>query len=173
MLTNLVFAFGLVGWFLAAFLANTVIPFPFETLLLAVKYFGGVVEVWLVVAALGAVLGESVMYAVGMGGHDFYGYLHKHANSIRTFFHLKKKKKRNIKSFARNKTFKRFGFWVKKHGMLTLFVAALTPLPMILFDLIAGYYEYDFKKFFTAVFLGKLIRYGLVVYLGIMISGLL
>lgn len=60
-------ALGLLGLFLAAFLAGSVLPFPSEVVLLALLAAGASPGLSVAVATLGNVLGAVTVYLLGLG----------------------------------------------------------------------------------------------------------
>jgi membrane protein YqaA with SNARE-associated domain len=60
-------ALGLVGLFVAAFLAGSVLPFPSEVVLVALLGAGASPSLAVVVATLGNVLGAASIYALAVG----------------------------------------------------------------------------------------------------------
>ena len=177
MLNWLVAHFGIIGFFIAAFVSNTLLPLPFEFFVLPLSRMNVNVPVWLVVAAIGATLGESTVYALGVGGHElaekYYDAVHRFSNWIRKMFEMKKKRKRSLRRLAKHKHARPYVRLLRKWGFAAIYLGAVTPLPMFLFDIVAGYYKYDYKLFALACFLGKLTRYGLVVYAGLSIISLM
>jgi len=126
--------YGYFGIFLISLVCslNPFIPIPYFVLLFT---FGPILNpVFLaLVAALGASIGKTLCYVIGLGGKEI---LEKKFDK-----HIKKLKK----SFEKYKP----GVWV--------FLIGLTPIiddPVII---LCGIIKYDFKKFFIALFLGKFI----------------
>ena len=166
----LVSEFGLLGFFIAAFFSNTIIPIPFEVLLLAVSTQTGSLPLWVIVGALGATLGESTMYLLGRGGHKFadryYDSLHRLMNKARCCLSIKRRRKRDLRHIAKHKSAKSTRDLLRKYGWFAIFVGAFTPLPMFLFDIVAGYYGYEYRMFASACFAGKACRYMVIIYTG-------
>jgi len=57
--------------------------------------------------------------------------------------------------------------WMDKYGLWTIFILAAVPNP--LFDLagiVAGAYKISVIKYLLVVFLGKIIKFGLIAFLG-------
>ncbi|RRR66416.1 MAG: DedA family protein [Candidatus Viridilinea halotolerans] len=141
-------AFGYVGAFLAAALANAtvVVPVPYYPL---VMRLGQVLHPWGVgmAAATGSVLGELVAYYVGRAGQQVL---------VETPFYL----------------------WVQRQlqhpwrAPLLIFFLAAPPNP--LFDvagLLAGMLGVPVWVFALSTFLGRVVRMGLVVGLGVWLGG--
>jgi len=95
----------------------------------------------IILSALGAAIGEFVSYVVGYGGRKI----------------LKKKYKKYL-AFGEK--------WFKKNGFLTVMIFAATPLPDDVVGLIAGFEEYDKKKYLLGCFIGKLIITAIIVFAG-------
>ncbi|MCD6522400.1 MAG: VTT domain-containing protein [Candidatus Diapherotrites archaeon] len=176
MLDWLVAQFGIIGFFIAAFVSNTLLPLPFELLVLALSGMNVNIPLWLVVAATGATLGESTVYALGLGGHElaerYYDAVHRFTNWIRKKLEMKRKRKKKLRNLAKHRHARPYVKLIRKWGFAAIYLGAVTPLPMFLFDIVAGYYKYDYKLFALACFLGKLTRYALVVSAGISIVSL-
>lgn len=140
---NFVSRYGYFGLFLVSFLGSASIFFPLPSLILTFT-FGIILNPFLVglVTALGSAIGESTGYLVGLGGKKI----------------LEKKYARGIKRVK--KTFEKYGsdFWI--------ILLAATPLPDDIVGIICGVIKYDFKRYFIALFIGKLILSLLVAYAG-------
>lgn len=55
--------------------------------------------------------------------------------------------------------YRRMQYWMENHGMLTIFVLALIPNPIIdLAGITAGALKYGFHKFFVALWAGKTVK---------------
>jgi membrane protein YqaA with SNARE-associated domain len=91
---------------------------------------------------LGSAIGESTGYLLGLGGKKI----------------LEKKYAKGIKRVK--KVFEKYGsdFWI--------ILLAVTPLPDDVVGIICGIIKYDFKRYFLAVFIGKLILSLIVAYAG-------
>lgn len=62
---------GLLGLFMAAFLAATPVPFQSEIVFLGLQAFGWPAVTLVIVASIGNILGSCVTYAVGRGAETF------------------------------------------------------------------------------------------------------
>lgn len=148
----LVYAFGYLGAFIAAFLGSATLFLPTPALL--VVFFAGAILNPLVVgivAGFGAAIGELIGYAIGYGGRKL----------------SKKDIAKKKKSSDWQKWGKKGEKWFKKYGGFVLtFVFALTPLPDDVIGIIAGYVKYDIKKYFIACLLGKIILCTFIAYAG-------
>jgi membrane protein YqaA with SNARE-associated domain len=95
-------------------------------------------------AALGTALGDIVSF--------FFGYSTRHLALV-------KLEKRLL--------FRVFEDFFKLHGNWILFLMALIPNPF--FDaagLVAGIFKFDIKRYFIIVFVGRLVRFLLLAYIG-------
>ncbi len=149
--------FGLLGLFLASFIANTILPIPFEPLLFLVHATKYNIWTWLLVASIGAWLGESTVYWFARGGR---GPITK---AINWFLRKLGKKEINVNEIVSKGSNHWLKDWMEDWGFGAIFVGAFTPLPMFLFDIFAGYLDYPYWKFSIACFLGKLARYSSVL----------
>jgi len=129
---------GVLGMFLFALGAGTLIPFPVEPVLGGVVVLGSQQVVFLILAAaLGHTLGTSISF-----------YL---ARYLREPFVYKRIDKHSIKAFHK--------FW-KKYGRWTLFVTVLIPIfPGDILAFVAGLSEMKYKRFVIIILTAKLITY--------------
>jgi membrane protein DedA with SNARE-associated domain len=131
-----VIAWGYLGLFIVEIIGSMSIIFPAPAF--AVNFFlGGVpgFNPWLVgiVAGLGSSIGEMTSYLVGRGGREV----------------IEEKYRKKLKR-ARE--------WVEKRGaFLVIIIFAATPLPFDIVGILAGMSRYDFKRFFIATLIGKII----------------
>ena len=139
----LVDAWGYFGVFLASLIASGTFFFPIPSHLF-VFIFSKTLNPFLIalVASLGASLGEFTGYALGVGSRLV----------------VEKKYGNKIKKWE--KKAEKYGtFWI-----LVLFAA--TPLPDDVPGVFAGMMHYNRKKFFLAVFIGKIMMYLAIAYSG-------
>ena len=126
--------YGYFGIFIISLVCslNPFIPIPYFVLLFT---FGPVLNPFFLalVAALGASIGKTLCYVIGLGGKEI----------------LEKKFSKQINKLK--KSFEKYkpGIWV--------FLIGLTPLPDDPVVILCGIIKYDFRKFFIALFLGKFI----------------
>lgn len=134
-------SYGYLGIFLISVLGNATIVLPVPVILTA--FLGGGIfnpAIVGVVAALGATIGELTGYLAGISGRGLIE---------------NKGKIERVKN------------WMGKYGLWTLFVLALIPNP--LFDLagiVAGATRIPVYKYLIVVFLGKLIKFLAISFLG-------
>jgi membrane protein YqaA with SNARE-associated domain len=136
------------GLVLLGLVDNSVIPTPggmdVFTILLAMSHR----EWWwyyALMATVGSVIGSYLTYRMGEKGGE-------------ETLDKKLSKKRAVKFRA---IFKKYGFWAIVVGCVTP-----PPMPIAPFFLLPGAMKYPLKKFFTAVALGRAVRYFLFAYLG-------
>lgn len=134
---------GLAGVFLLNFFSTATIFMP--NFSLATVVAGGSVYNPLlvaIVATLAGALGDSISYLLGHSGrHIFVKKEGKFFQAVARVFH--------------------------KHGLVVIFVFALVPNPI--FDalgILAGGVRYPFKRYYLAMFLGRIIRNLMLAYLG-------
>lgn len=134
-------SYGYLGIFLVNLVGSATILIP--TPALVATFVGGSIYNPLVVGILsgvGASIGETTGYLAGYG----------------TSVLIKE-----------NRNYRRVEKWMNINGFLTIFILACIPNPI--FDLtgvFAGATKYSFKKYFTAVVLGKVIRFVGLSFLG-------
>lgn len=140
--------YGYLGIFLISVLGNATVVLPVPVILTA--FIGGGIFNPLVVGivtAVGAAIGELTGYLAGYGG------------------------KVVIKD---NRKLEKIEGWMHKYGMVVLFILAAIPNP--LFDLagiVAGATKIPVWKFLIVVWLGKLVKFITISYLGAGSVGLL
>ncbi len=147
---GLIAAFGYAGVFLASLIGNASIILPLPSAII-IFFAGKILDPLLVgvVAAIGGAIGEMTAYALGAGGN----YL------------AEKKKMARKKGLAA--WFTRGNAWFRKHnGFLIVFAFSVVPLPHDVIGIICGAIKYDWKKFFAATLLGKIILYTAIAYAG-------
>lgn len=125
--------YGYPGVFLISLVGNASIALPIPSL--AVTFSMGAVLNWVLVglvAGIGEAMGETTGYLAGYTGSAI---------------------------IENNRLYKRMQYWMEHHGMLTIFVLAVIPNPIIdLAGISAGVLKYAFYKFFLALWIGKTIK---------------
>lgn len=140
----LVDKFSYVGLFLLSIISNVVfifIPFPMGPLIFT---FGSRFNPLLVaiIASIGSMIGSSIKYLIGLGSKEILG---------------KKYEKEILR--VRN-AFEKYNFfwWIVAIG--------LTPFPDDPVTIFCGMIKYDFKKYFIAMLMGRLILNFIIAYAG-------
>jgi membrane protein YqaA with SNARE-associated domain len=138
-------SFGLAGLFVAAIIANATIffPLPIEAIVIALSAAAPSLFSALllgIAAGAGAGIGETTAYFLGRLG----------VQAIENIGKISLKKIAEVEKRIRNS------------GALFILFAAIVPFPFDIVGLCAGLVKFDFKKFFLAVFFGKIIRYILI-----------
>lgn len=148
---NILQAYGLLGVFIAAIIANATLFFPVP--LDVAIFFLGQFDVGFGIASplvlgffagLGSAIGEMSGYIVGTLG-------------IRSLEKLKKSELRQIDRLERK---------INKYGFSVIALAALTPFPFDLVGIAAGLIKFNPKRFFFVCAVGKVVRYILIAYAG-------
>jgi len=142
-------SYGLLGLFLAALIGNATIflPMPVDLLIFAL---GAIVTdpyfllAAVIVASLGAAMGEMSAYILGLLG-------------IKT---LQKMRQKNVDQIFD------IGEKLANKGIPIVFLGALTPFPFDLIGIAAGLIRYDPKKFFCAALAGKTVRHLIIAFAG-------
>lgn len=140
--------YGIFGLFILSIVGNATIILPIPVILSA--FVGGAVFnpfIVAVVVSLGAAIGELTGYFAGYGAEEIL--------------------EKDLKIQRIKKWMDRFGLWV-------LFALAVVPNP--LFDLagiVAGATEVPVYKYLIVVWLGKLVKFATVAYLGASSVGLI
>lgn len=132
---------GLMGLFLLSIIGNATIVLPTPVVLTA--FIGGSIFnpfLVTVITSFGATIGELTGYIAGISGRGVVDT---------------------------DKKFEKVKYWMNKYGLWTLFILAAIPNP--LFDIagiIAGAYKIPVYKYFLVVLLGKIIKFGIIAFLG-------
>lgn len=147
-LQSLVNSYGLIGIFLASLLANATLflVVPIDAVIILVsstKIFNPFLIA--LFAAVGAAIGESVGYFIGRGGRSVVE--EKYHNQLDKIDNLAEK--------------------VSKWGFGFIVLMSFVPLLFDLISVIAGMIEYDLKKFYPAVFIGRFCRYSILAFFGV------
>ncbi len=147
LLHSLINSYGLIGVFLASLIANATLflVVPIDAVILLVSSTGIFNPFLLALfAAVGAAIGESTGYFIGKGGRSV----------VEKKFHNQLDKIEEITKKVSNSGF--------------FFIAFMSFLPFgfDLISIIAGMVEYDLKKFYPAVFIGRFIRYSILAFAG-------
>lgn len=133
--------YGYFGIFLINLLGSATIIIPAPSLV-ATFVGGSIFNPLLVglVSGLGASIGELTGYLAGYGGRV---------------------------AITDHKHFKRIERWMGKNGFVTILILALIPNPIFdLSGIFAGATGYPVKRFFTAVLIGKTVRFIGISFLG-------
>jgi membrane protein YqaA with SNARE-associated domain len=128
--------------FISAFISATLFPLGSEALLVYNLLQNHPWQALLLVATLGNTLGSGVNYYLGLKGEAFLekkGYL----------------KEQSIQKYK--KFFNQYGAWVLLLSWVPIIGDPIT--------FIAGVLKYDIKKFVLLVFVAKLGRYAVLVYI--------
>lgn len=131
---SLIRQYGYLGLFLVSFIGSSTIFFVIPTDI-AVFTAGAFLNPFVVgvVGGLGKTLGETIGYALGLGGRKI----------------IERRYKKEIKEWE--KSFRKHG------GFFIILFFAMTPLPDDIVGIIGGTLKYPFKKFFIASLIGKII----------------
>jgi membrane protein YqaA with SNARE-associated domain len=142
-LFTLLESYGYVGAFLISLISSLTIILPLPSAAF-VFGLGSVLNPMVlgIVARVGAAIGETLGYIIGLGSRKV----------------LKKNWKKQMVSVE--KLFAKYG------GFFVLFVFAATPLPDDIAGIVGGVLKYPFKKYFLAILLGKIVLNVVVAYAG-------
>ncbi len=134
-------SYGIFGIFLINLVGSATIIIPTPSLV--ATFVGGSIynPIWVgLFSGIGASIGELTGYMAGYGG------------SV---------------AIVENQKFKRIEKWMNKSGFVTILVLATIPNPIFdLSGIFAGATHYPLKKFFTAVLIGKTVRFIGIALLG-------
>ena len=140
---DLIDKWGYLSVFLVSLISSASILFPIPNFILIFS-LGSSLNPFLIaiIAALGSTIGETTGYLLGLGGKEI----------------LEDKYSRQLKRIK--KMFKKYG------SVIWIFILGATPLPDDIAGIFCGVIRYDFKKYFIATFLGKLVLYLFLAYSG-------
>jgi uncharacterized membrane protein YdjX (TVP38/TMEM64 family) len=132
--------YGYLGIFLISLVGNATIILPVPVFMLIIA-FGASFNPVLVglISALGGTIGEMTCYLLGFSGRGVVENRKLYDKAVK---------------------------WLKKWGVLTIFVFAATPSPFDVIGIVAGLLKYPFWKFFTASLAGKIVKYIVLAYGG-------
>ena len=141
--------FGIIGFFLAAIIANATLFLPLPIDALVLLYSGTVKNVYYVitiglVVGLGSAIGEMSGYILGYLGKKGVDKLNR----------------------SQRKIFYEAGTKLQKQGFIFIIIAAFTPIPFDAVGLAAGFLRYPAGLFFLGALIGKLARYLLIALAG-------
>ena len=133
--------FGYLGIFVVSFIGNATILLPAPVLFTVAVLGSALSPVFVgITASLGAALGESVGYFLGVGGSVLI--------EKSTRYH-------RVKSY------------IDKYGVWALFILAALPNPLFdLAGLMAGALGISYRQFFHAAWAGTFLKYTLVSFIG-------
>ena len=134
---------GYAGVFLVSLISSASILLPIPNFIL-IFTFGSTLNPFLLAlfASIGSTIGETTGYLIGLGGKEI----------------LEKKYNRQLKRI--NKMFKKYG------SVAWIVILGASPLPDDIAGIFCGVIRYDFKKYFIATFIGKMILYLVLAYSG-------
>ncbi|MEM3440276.1 MAG: VTT domain-containing protein [Candidatus Bathyarchaeia archaeon] len=136
----LFYNYGYLGVFLMELIASSSILFPVPSYL-ATAMAGALLNPYLVVlsASLGSTIGELSGYALGLGGRKVMG------------------KRLELRSLKR--AYAKYGIWA-------ILVFAAMPIPFDIIGILCGIIRIPVGAFMALTFIGKLVRYSLLVIAG-------
>jgi len=140
---NFVSKWGYLGIFIVSLISSASIILPIPNFIL-IFTFGSTLNPFLLAlfASIGSTIGETTGYLLGLGGKEI----------------LEKKYSRQLKRVK--KMFKKYG------SVAWIVILGASPLPDDIAGIFCGVIRYDFKKYFIATFIGKLILYLVLAYSG-------
>lgn len=142
---ELITSFSYLGIFLVSFIGTSTIfiPFPIYVIIFFAAGVGLNPLIVGVVAGFGSATGELTGYLIGAGG--------------RQVAEVKRKVPKFVKFFT--KLFEKFGF-------LVISITSFLPFPFDFIGILSGMSNYDIKKFFIAVLIGKALKCLIIAYSG-------
>ena len=132
--------YGYLGTFFLSMFTNATIILPMPSILMIIPLGATFNPLYIgLVAGFGGAIGEMTAYVAGYSG--------------RTIWHD-------------NQAYQKAVGWLKKWGMLIVFVFAVTPMPIDVMGLAAGNLRLPAWKYFVPCMFGKIIKYIFMAYLG-------
>jgi membrane protein DedA with SNARE-associated domain len=135
-------AYGYLGVFVVSVILNATIIIPVSNMTMIAAFGAALPLPWLVgiIGGLGGGIGEMAGYVAGRSGRAL---------------------------LAKNKFYRRVEGWVKKWGVIAVFIFSIVPFAFDVVGIIAGAMRMPMWKFFVATWLGRTIFYVVVAYLGV------
>jgi membrane protein YqaA with SNARE-associated domain len=141
-LSSFIINYGYLNLFILSFLASTVLPLGSEPLVVALIYKGFNPAIIILVATMGNYLGSCTTYYLGLKGRlVLEKYLSPSPDKLE----------------KSEKLFKKYGIYILLFTWLPWIGDAIT--------MVAGLMQFSFRSFSILVFLGKLGRYFVFVFL--------
>jgi uncharacterized membrane protein YdjX (TVP38/TMEM64 family) len=132
--------YGYLGTFILSVATNATILLPMPSILMILPLGATFNPLYIgLVAGLGGAIGEMTAYVVGYTGR---GIWNDNPNYIRAIG------------------------WLKRWGMLIVFLFSVTPMPLDIMGIAAGTLRLPAWKFFLPSWLGKTIKYIILAYVG-------
>jgi membrane protein YqaA with SNARE-associated domain len=132
--------YGYLGTFVLSVATNATILLPMPSILMILPLGATFNPLYIGLAAgIGGAIGEMTAYVVGYSGR---GIWHDNPNYIKAVG------------------------WLKKWGMLVIFVFSVTPMPLDIMGIAAGNLRLPAWKFFLPCWPGKTIKYIVLAYVG-------
>ena len=132
--------YGYLGTFLLSLGTNATIILPMPSILMILPLGATFNPLYIGLAAgLGGALGEMTAYVIGYTGR---GIWHDNPNYVKAVG------------------------WLKRWGMLIVFIFAVTPMPLDIMGIAAGNLRLPVWKFFLPAWPGKTIKYIVLAYAG-------
>ena len=132
--------YGYLGTFLLSLATNATIILPMPNILMILPLGATFNPLYIGLAAgIGGALGEMTAYVAGYSGS---GIWHDNPNYLKAMG------------------------WLRKWGMLIVFIFAVSPMPLDLIGLAAGNLRLPAWKFFLPCWIGKTIKYIVLAYAG-------
>lgn len=133
-------SYGYLGVFLVTLVSNATIILPVPGIIIVLALGTALSPVLLgLVAGIGAAIGEITAYMAGYSGRGLV---------------------------ENRKLYDRLAGWLRKWGVIVIFVFAVTPMPFDLMGIVAGVLRFPIWKFLIACWLGKTILYIITALLG-------
>lgn len=138
--TRIIQDYGLLGLFVAMVVGSSPIPVPVEVFAITAISLGASPFYTVLFASLGATFGGLITYYIGKGLIASARVRKKYEGKVG---HMK--------------------MWVDKYGVLAVFIFAAFPLPYDAMAFAVGGVGMRKRKFVSATFIGRLLRYAFVV----------
>ena len=132
--------YGYWGAFLVSLVSNATIVIPVPAIIIILALGAALPPVFVGLAAgIGSAIGEMTAYIVGVSGRGLV---------------------------ENRRLYDRLAEWLKKWGVMIIFLFAITPLPFDLLGIVAGVLRFPIWKFFLACWLGKTALNIIIAYAG-------
>jgi membrane protein YqaA with SNARE-associated domain len=135
-------AYGLGGAFLISVFESFIFPVPTATFIAPFAAMGVDPVTITLVATAGSLIGAVIGYALGL------------------------KLGRPAAERLFKKHIPRVEKWYDRWGAWAVLIAAFSPIPFKVFTWTSGIFELEFRKFFLASFVGRILQFAIAAYVG-------
>jgi len=145
-INQLLSTWGLIGLFVVAILADSILPLGGELAVVSFWVLGGSALATITVASIGNYIGAVINYLIGRGGNKVLINPHTRVFGV------------GVKKYLDGKWYLRAEKLFQKYGPVVLFLSFI-PFIGDPLTVVAGFLKYNFRNFTLWVLSGKVFRY--------------